>query len=222
MAASDAPRPAALQDPYHRVFAVDLRIAAVLSQADDAGKGLATVLPKLTLVLGGASSGKTGFAERLVLEHGQAPVYLASAQVYDDEMRAKVKAHRDSRSERWRTAECPMDIAKVLGTFDEGETVLFDCATLWLSNQQEQGADMAALTTSLVEALNNASGPVVLVSNEVGLGIVPANELARAFRDVAGRVNQAVARAASDVFFVASGLSLPLKTNGTPVGPEYS
>lgn len=211
MAASDAPRPAALQDPYHRVFAVDLRIAAVLSQADDAGKGLATVLPKLTLVLGGASSGKTGFAERLVLEHGQAPVYLASAQVYDDEMRAKVKAHRDSRSERWRTAECPMDVAKVLGTFDEGETVLFDCATLWLSNQMLAENDVEAETAALLAAMGACRANIVVVSNEVGQGIVPEHKLGRRFRDAQGKLNQNIAAQADLAVLVVAGLPMVLK-----------
>ena len=181
----------------------------------------------ITLILGGARSGKSRFAEAHALaiaaDRTLQPVYVATSEVRDEEMRERIEHHRQSRDERWQTLEEPLKLSELISAEARPDRILLiDCLTLWLSNQQEQGADMAALTTSLVEALNNASGPVVLVSNEVGLGIVPANELARAFRDVAGRVNQAVARAAIDVFFVASGLTLPLKTNGVPVGPEYS
>lgn len=169
------------------------------------------MLPKLTLVLGGASSGKTGFAENLVLEHGSSPVYLASAQVFDDEMRAKVEAHRESRSDRWRTVECPMDVATILPAFEETETVLFDCATLWLSNQMLAEQDVEAETIALLAAMQDSKANIVVVSNEVGQGIVPEHRLGRAFRDAQGKLNQKIAAQANLAVLVVAGLPMVLK-----------
>lgn len=178
----------------------------------------------ITLVLGGARSGKTRHALALcdarVAAEGLSPVYVATAEALDDEMRDRIARHRAERGPQWRTVEAPRDLAGAIRREASPETILLvDCLTLWLSNLLAGGPDagapdLDAATTELVAALGEAAGPVVLVSNEVGLGIVPENALARAFRDEAGRVNQAVAAAADRVDFVAAGLTLPLKGAG--------
>ena len=167
------------------------------------------------LILGGARSGKSARAEGLTLGlagSGEA-VYLATSEIGDLEMGARVEAHRARRGQRWITREAPLDIVGALA----GETrpVLIDCLTLWLSNLMAAGRDVAAESTRLTEALAGRAGPVVLVSNEVGLGIVPDNALARAFRDEAGQLHQAVAAVVDRVELVVAGLPLTLKPQGT-------
>jgi len=167
----------------------------------------------IVLVLGGARSGKSAFAEARVLSlrAGKSKaLYLATAEARDGEMRARVAAHRARRGTHWTTREEPLDIAGVLDA-RTGEPVLVDCLTLWLSNLLGAGRDVDAETAALCAALKRAKGPVVLVSNEVGLGIVPDNALAREFRDHAGRLHQAVGAVATHVVFVAAGLPLFLK-----------
>jgi adenosylcobinamide kinase/adenosylcobinamide-phosphate guanylyltransferase len=166
--------------------------------------------PRLTLVLGGARSGKSAHAESLVSSMAGDPVYVATAEAYDAEMEARIAAHRGRRGEAWTTVEAPFDLVEaVLGA--AGKPVLVDCLTLWLSNLLGADRDIAAETDRLIAALRDAASPVVLVSNEVGLGIVPENALARTFRDLQGELNQAVAAAADRVVFVAAGLPLVLK-----------
>ena len=182
---------------------------------------------KITLVLGGARSGKSRFAENLVLSQADsdnfAPVYVATGEVRDDEMRDRIAHHQNNRDARWQTLEEPLALGQVLSREARPDRILLvDCLTLWLSNQLGQDADIPAAFDELGNVLKNAAGPIVLVSNEVGLGIVPVNDLARRFRDDAGRLNQLVAGIASDVFFVAAGLTLPLKTNNVPLGPEIN
>jgi adenosylcobinamide kinase/adenosylcobinamide-phosphate guanylyltransferase len=180
-------------------------------------------LPRLTLVLGGARSGKSRFAERLVESQPDACVdgacvdgacvYLATAEARDAEMAARIAEHRARRGNRWRTVEAPLDL--VAGLRDNAapdRAVLVDCLTLWLANLIDAGRDVDAETAALTDALPGLSGPVVMVSNEVGLGIVPDNALARAFRDAAGRLNQTLAAAAQSVVFMAAGLPLHLKS----------
>jgi adenosylcobinamide kinase/adenosylcobinamide-phosphate guanylyltransferase len=171
--------------------------------------------PRATLVLGGARSGKSRTAEAIIRDlagPGGARVYVATAEALDDEMRARIAAHRASRGAGWRTIDAPLAIAATIAAEARpGAAVLVDCLTLWLSNLMHHGQDVEAATRELVVALAAARGPVVLVANEVGLGIVPDNALARAFRDHAGRMNQAVAAAAGRVVLVAAGLSLTLK-----------
>ena len=170
----------------------------------------------ITLVLGGARSGKTRHALDLA-EQGDGPlVYLATAQARDDEMRGRILRHREERGARWRTVEEPVDLAEALRRHAQGGgTVLVDCLTLWLSNLMESGRDPAAETAALVAALrevrDGAGGRVILVSNEVGLGIVPGNALARRFRDEAGRIHQAVAGVADSVLFMVAGLPMTVK-----------
>ena len=166
--------------------------------------------PRLTLVLGGARSGKSALAERL-LTAGQGPwAYVATAQAFDDEMRERIAQHRARRADGWVTFEAPVDLAGTLGKAGD-QPVLVDCLTLWLSNLMLGGYDVALATDALIVALSDRTKPCILVSNEVGLGIVPDNALARLFRDEAGRLNQRMAEAADRVVFVAAGLHLTLK-----------
>ena len=167
----------------------------------------------VTLVLGGARSGKSRFAEALALETGLAPVYVATASVHDEEMRARVADHRARRDTRWRTVEVLLDLVGALRTeAAPTRVVLVDCLTLWLTNVMLGGNDVPAATEELALALGRMVGPVILVSNEVGFGIVPDNALARAFRDHQGRLNQRVAAVADRVTLVAAGLPLDLKS----------
>lgn len=165
-----------------------------------------------TLVLGGARSGKSSFAEALVQADGRRKIYVATATPGDDEMRARIAAHRGRRGADWRTIEEPLRLAQAVAREASDETVLLvDCLTLWLSNMMFAERDLEAEAADLVDALERASGPVVLVSNEVGLGLVPDTPLGRRFRDAQGRLNQAVAAVVPRVAFVAAGLALELK-----------
>lgn len=169
------------------------------------------------LILGGARSGKSAHAERLAGSFGGERVYLATGQAGDDEMAARIAEHQRRRGEGWQTVEEPVDIAPVIAAAGPDTTVLVDCLTLWLANLMDAGRDIEAAGDGLIAALGAAGGNVVLVANEVGLGIVPENPLARRFRDAAGRLNQRVGEAAAHVHFVAAGLVLALKRDGQPV-----
>ena len=169
------------------------------------------VLQKLTFVLGGASSGKSALAERLVAVHGGRRVYLATARAQDDEMRAKIAAHRAARGAGWEVWEEPLEIAPLLHDRGGGTVVLLDCATLWLSNLILAGRDPAAAEAELLAAIAAGPSPVVVVSNEVGQGIVPETALGRRFRAAQGRLNQALAVQAGLVVAVMAGLPLALK-----------
>ena len=168
-------------------------------------------LPRLSLVLGGAASGKSRFAEGLVNGSGLAPVYIATAQVWDDEMAAKVAAHKAQRGAGWQTIEEPVEVGRALDGITAGQAVLLDCATLWLSNLILSDADIAAAESALFQSLAACPAPVVIVSNEVGQGIVPDNALARRFRNAQGALNQRIAATAGLVVLVAAGLPLLLK-----------
>lgn len=170
------------------------------------------MLPRLTLVLGGAASGKSAFAEGLVLGSGLPRVYIATAEAWDDEMRDRIAVHRARRT-GWTEREAPRDLAKALAEVPEGAAVLVDCATLWLTNQMLAEADLEAATDELLAALNACPGPVVVVSNEVGQGIVPENALSRAFREAQGRLNIRLADQADLAVAVMAGLPLVLKGN---------
>lgn len=168
--------------------------------------------PRTTLVLGGARSGKSSFAETLVTASGLTRVYVATAAAGDDEMRARIAHHRDRRGAGWTTREVELDLVDTLARDSAADAaVLVDCLTLWLSNLMHAGRDAAREGAHLADWLRGAPGPVVLVSNEVGLGLVPETPLGRAFRDAQGRLNQTIAAAVSDVAFVAAGLPLWLK-----------
>lgn len=184
--------------------------------------------PRLTLVLGGARSGKSALAERLTraAAAGGPLVYVATAQAFDDEMRARIARHVADRGPAWTTIEAPEDPAAAIAAaagmtsagMAAGGAVLIDCLTIWAATLMHLNRDPDKETARLVEAARAAGRPVVMVSNEVGLGIVPDNALARRFRDVAGRMNQQVAAAADRVVFVAAGLPLVMK--GAALGAE--
>lgn len=152
----------------------------------------------ITLVLGGARSGKSRFAERLATESGKALCYMATAEAHDNEMRDRIQLHQTSRGPGWKTIEAPLDLAGQLQHASREDTViLVDCLTLWLSNLMGQEQDINKAFDELLASFDNLSGPVILVSNEVGQGIVPDNALARAFRDHAGRLHQRIAAEAT-------------------------
>ncbi len=178
----------------------------------------ATVLPKVTLVLGGARSGKSAYAEALIGETGG--LYLATAEARDAEMAARIAHHRLRRGSAWQTLEEPIELAATLRhEARQGRAILVDCLTLWLSNIMATGRNVDHETERLRAVLPTLAGPVVLVANEVGLGIVPEQALGRAFRDHAGRLNQAIARVADRVVLVVAGLSLILKDGPSKDGP---
>ena len=174
--------------------------------------GVITPLPPVTLVLGGARSGKSRYAEGLLDRHPGRRVYLATAEVLDDEMAARVKAHRDRRDEDWKTVEEPLALAAALkAETEQGAAVLVDCLTLWLGNLLGEARAVEAEIDGLVASIGQFGGPVVFVSNEVGQGIVPDNALARQFRDHAGILHQRLAQKADRVVFVTAGLPMNLK-----------
>ena len=169
-------------------------------------------LPATTFVLGGARSGKSAFAEGLVLKSGLSPVYVATGRAADGEMKERIARHRERRGDGWRTVEEPLDLTGVLQrNAGSASAVLVDCLTLWLTNLMMEGRDVEAETARLAGVLPSLPGLVVLVSNEVGLGIVPDNAMARAFRDHAGRLHQQIAAMADEVYFMAAGLPLKMK-----------
>lgn len=165
----------------------------------------------LTLVIGGARSGKSAFAERLLVGTGRPRRYIATAEAWDDEMRQRIAQHQRDRGGDWITVEAPLDLPTALALAQAGECVLIDCATLWLTNHLLAGHDLSAETERLVTALGACPAPVVIVSNETGWGIVPDNALARQFRDAQGRLNQRIAQEAGLVVTVIAGLPMVLK-----------
>lgn len=174
--------------------------------------GVITPLPPVTLVLGGARSGKSRYAESLIDRHPGRRTYLATAEVLDDEMAARVQTHRDRRDADWKTVEEPLDLAGALkAETEQGAAVLVDCLTLWLGNLLGQDRNIDAEIDGLLAALGQFGGPVVFVSNEVGQGIVPDNALARRFRDLAGILHQRLAEKADRVVFVTAGIPQVLK-----------
>jgi adenosylcobinamide kinase/adenosylcobinamide-phosphate guanylyltransferase len=165
-----------------------------------------------TLVLGGARSGKSAFAERLIGEMSLTKVYLATATPGDDEMQVRIAQHRKQRGEGWITIEEPLALVDTLTRESTiGRVILVDCLTLWLSNLMMAERDPEVEAKRLVRFLDVSRYPIVFVSNEVGLGLVPETPLGRAFRDAQGRLNQTIAAAVNNVAFVAAGLPLWLK-----------
>lgn len=165
----------------------------------------------VTLILGGAASGKSAYAEQLCLSSGKSRVYWATAQIFDSEMRDKVSRHLEQRGSGWTTVEEPETAARVLGVLEPGQICLMDCATMWLTNHLLADHDLQAAQDGLLAAVDQCRADLVIVSNETGLGIVPENALARRFREAQGRLNIALAARADTVVQVTAGLPLVLK-----------
>ena len=170
------------------------------------------------LVLGGARSGKTAFAERLALHAGSRPAYLATAEILDGEMKERVSSHQAIRGDRFTTIEEPTELSHaILKAGASHDVILVDCLTLWITNLLIANEDVATAVSELCATLVEfRDAKVILVSNEVGLGIVPDNAMARTFRDLAGSAHQRLGEICEDVYFVAAGLPLTLKGD-TPV-----
>ncbi len=165
----------------------------------------------ITLVLGGARSGKSRYAEKLIEAQPAPWIYLATAEARDGEMERRIAEHRARRDRRWQTIEAPHDLAGALGALPARSAVLVDCLTLWLSNRLLADADIDREIEGLERALASHDGAVVMVSNDVGSGIVPDNALARRFRDLQGVLNQRIAAKASRVVLIVAGLPLAVK-----------
>ncbi|MBR3622576.1 MAG: bifunctional adenosylcobinamide kinase/adenosylcobinamide-phosphate guanylyltransferase [Selenomonadaceae bacterium] len=173
---------------------------------------------KIVLITGGARSGKSEFAERYAKKFGKIVSYIATAEIYDDEMRARVDLHKKRRPREWKTYECPKDAHIAIEEAGKySDLILFDCLTVYLSNlilSMEDNIDETKVNQAidlLIAAAKKISAATVFVTNEVGAGIVPENKLARIFRDMAGRVNQKMASNADDVYLVVSGCAIDLK-----------
>ncbi len=169
------------------------------------------MLPTLSLVLGGAASGKSAFAEDLVTNTGRSRVYLATAQAFDDEMQGKIARHKEMRGRGWRTVEEPLDVGRALAAISGDNAVLLDCATMWLSNHLLAENDLAEAEAGLIAGLALCAAPVVIVSNEVGHSVVPDNALGRRFQSEQGLLNQKLAAKAGLVINVIAGLPQVLK-----------
>lgn len=165
----------------------------------------------IILITGGARSGKSRLAEDCTLSLGPAAVYIATAQAHDAEMAVRIAAHQARRGPEWTTVPAPMDLPGALAATDGQGPRLVDCLTLWLTNLMLADRDWRADADALLAALDRQRDPVVLVTNEVGMGIVPDNALARAFRDAAGALNQRIAARADQVILAVSGLPLRVK-----------
>jgi adenosylcobinamide kinase / adenosylcobinamide-phosphate guanylyltransferase len=166
---------------------------------------------KITLITGGARSGKSRYAENLITALPPPWVYLATAEAGDAEMAARIAEHQKRRGANWTIVEAPHELVGAFSHIDEAAPVLVDCLTLWLSNRLLADGNLEKETESVADAVAHRSGPVVLVTNEVGSGIVPDNALARRFRDTQGRLNQRMAVLADRVVLMVAGLPLVLK-----------
>ena len=162
-------------------------------------------------MIGGARSGKSRHAETLVGQCAAPHAYIATAQAFDDEMRARIDEHRARRSADWQTIDAPFELVSALNDVPDRQSVLIDCLTLWLTNVMLAERNVDQESRQLADVLAKPRGPWFVVSNEVGLGIVPDNPLGRRFRDAAGRLNQMVAERASSVIFMVAGLPMKVK-----------
>lgn len=169
------------------------------------------MLPKATFVLGGAASGKSLWAENLLINSGLNLVYVATSEILDDETSSRIKLHQARRDARWTTIEAPLDAGLALESLSAETPVLIDCATMWLTNHMMAENDLEASQQALIGALRACRAPWVIVSNEVGHGIVPGNRLARQFREAQGRLNIALAAEAELAVMVVAGLPVLLK-----------
>ncbi|CAJ0852314.1 adenosylcobinamide kinase / adenosylcobinamide-phosphate guanylyltransferase [freshwater sediment metagenome] len=167
--------------------------------------------PHLTFILGGARSGKSAYAEGLVMAHAPPWTYIATAQPFDDEMKARIDLHLARRGADWRTIEAPQELPQAIVDAPRDAPLMIDCLAIWLSNRMSVEADLVADRAALIAALMARKAPTVVVSPEVGLSIVPENALARSFRDAAGVLHQEVARLAAHVLLVVAGYPVTVK-----------
>ena len=165
------------------------------------------------LVTGGARSGKSSFAEKRTKQLGSSLVYIATSEIIDPEMEKRVAEHQARRGSEWQTLHAPLKLAEALSETDGKGPCLVDCLTIWLNNLIFHNEDTIVATKELIKVLEQRSDPVVLVTNEVGSGIVPENALARRFRDEAGRMNQIISQVADEVYLSVSGIPLQIKPN---------
>lgn len=178
----------------------------------------------ITLILGGARSGKSSFAEKLAQKKGGDEVnYLATAEAKDEEMKNRIEKHKEQRNKKWKTIEEPLSVGEVLSSLSKGEVVLVDCITVYISNliflnldERDEKINFKVKEKLIMEKMKrivraSKNKEVILVSNEVGMGIVPGNEMGREFRDIAGRVNQFLAKKAEKVYLSIAGLAVELK-----------
>ena len=167
-----------------------------------------------TLVLGGARSGKSRYAqhaaEAAAAESGTKPIAVVTAQIYDGEMAERVAKHREERGDEWATIEAPLDLPQAIAGLGEGDVAVIDCTTLWLTNVMLAEKNIGQQTRELLATLTSTSAEIWVVNNEVGWGIVPDNALARRFRDEAGRLNQALAECATQSVLIVAGMKLDL------------
>lgn len=165
-----------------------------------------------TLILGGARSGKSARALQLAPAGAERRIFLATAQALDNEMVERIDHHRAERNDSWVTVEAPLELSEAIKLHDGADTVLLvDCLTLWLFNLMHHGHDVIVETADLITAMQEAAGNIILVSNEIGLGLVPETPLGRDFRDAQGRLNQQIATSCDVVEFIAAGLPIRLK-----------
>lgn len=167
----------------------------------------------IVLILGGARSGKSRHAMRLAEERAENPVLIATAEAGDDEMRQRIARHRRERGAHWTTVEEPLELAAAIAARKTGDVAVVDCLTLWLSNLMREERDCEAEVERLLAAVRDSPGELILVSNEVGLGVVPATPLGRGFRDEQGRLNQRIAESVDEVILLVAGLPMTLKKN---------
>ena len=170
----------------------------------------------LTVLLGGARAGKSALALELARDHDRPVVYVATAEAGDDEMAARIAQHRLERPQEWRTVEEPVELWSVLEAVGPEACVVVDCLTLWVSNLQAHGGNVVPEAEAVAELAAARPSPTIVVSNEVGLGIVPASPVAREFRDLLGAVNAAFVRRADDAAFVVAGCAVPLQPGWRP------
>ncbi len=170
----------------------------------------------LTVLLGGARAGKSALALELARDQGAPIVYVATAEAGDEEMASRIAQHRTERPETWRTVEEPVALRSALASIEPDACVVVDCLTLWVANLLARGDDVLPEAQAVAELAAGRAGPTIVVSNEVGLGIVPGSAVAREYRDLLGAVNAAFVRRASDSAFVVAGRAIPLQAGWRP------
>ena len=170
----------------------------------------------LTVLLGGARAGKSALALELARDQGAPVVYVATAEAGDEEMAARIAQHRTERPETWRTVEEPIALRAALSAVEPDACVVVDCLTLWVANLLARGDVVLPEAEAVAELAAERRGPTIVVSNEVGLGIVPASPLGREYRDLLGAVNAAFVRRANDAAFVVAGRAIPLQPEWRP------